>query len=46
MCDEICYGRRFLTKEEKLERLNYYKQWLEQEKKGVEEVIDQLKKAS
>ena len=39
-------GRHFLTTEEKIERLEEYKKWLENEKKGVEEAIDRLKKAS
>lgn len=37
-------GRHFLTKEEKTERLQEYKEWLESEAKGVEEAIEQLKK--
>lgn len=37
-----CCSRNFLTKEEKLEKLNNYKKWLEQEKKGVEEAIKAL----
>jgi len=50
MCHEIqgkmyC-GRHFLTKEEKIEKLEEYKKWLENEKKGVEEAINELKKAS
>jgi hypothetical protein len=39
-------GRQFLTKEEKIEHLEEYKKWLENEKKGVEETINELKKAS
>ena len=39
-------GRHFLTKEEQIERLEEYKKWLENEKKGVEESIDEIKKAS
>jgi hypothetical protein len=39
-------GRSFLTKEEKIEKLEQYKNWLENEKKGVEEAIEELKKAS
>ena len=38
-------GRRFLTTEEKLQRLTEYKQWLENETKGVNETITKLKKA-
>jgi hypothetical protein len=37
-------GRHFLTKEEKIERLEEYKKWLENETKGVEEIIEKLKK--
>lgn len=39
-------GRHFLTKEEKIERLEEYKKWLDNESKGVQEVIDKLKKTS
>jgi hypothetical protein len=39
-------GRHFLTTEEKIERLEEYKSWLDNESKGVEEAIEQLKKAS
>jgi hypothetical protein len=38
--------RQFLTKEEKIELLEEYKNWLEKETKGVKEKIDDLKKAS
>ena len=38
--------RHFPTKEEKIEHLEEYKKWLEQETKGVEETIQELKKAS
>jgi hypothetical protein len=37
------YGRRFLTKEEKIEWLQEYKTNLEQELKGVTERIQELK---
>jgi hypothetical protein len=37
------HGRLFLTKEEKLEKLTEYKNWLENESKGVEEAIAKLK---
>jgi len=37
-------GRRFLTTEEKLQKLNEYKDWLDSESKGVEEAIEKLKK--
>jgi len=36
-------GRRFLTKEEKIEMLEEYKQRLDQESKGVAERIKELK---
>jgi hypothetical protein len=39
-------GRHFPTKEEKIEYLKEYKKWLENEAKGVEEAINELKKAS
>ena len=45
-----CHGmhcwRHFPTKEEKIEHLEEYKKWLENEEKGVEEAINELKKAS
>jgi hypothetical protein len=41
---QCCRG--FLTKEEKIEHLEEYKKWLEKEKQGVEEAIEDLKKAS
>ncbi len=40
------HGRQFLTADEKIERLEEYKSWLDNESKGVEEAIDRLKKAS
>ncbi len=43
MCCEP--GRRFLTKEEKIEKLNSYKDALEKEAKGVAERIQQLQKS-
>jgi len=40
----MCYGgRRFLTKEERIERLEDYKNDLENELKGVTERIAELK---
>jgi len=45
-CEEKYAGRHFLTKEEKIEKLDEYKQWLNNESKGVEETISKLKKAS
>jgi len=42
-----CDGERsFLTKEEKIEMLKDYKDYLEKEAKGVEERIEELRKAS
>lgn len=38
-------GRRFLTTEEKIQELTEYKQWLENETKGVNEAMAKLKKA-
>ena len=38
--------RQFLTKDEKIKHLEEYKKWLEQEAKGVQETIDEIKKAS
>ena len=47
VCGEGEYeGRRFLTKGEKVKRLEDYKEWLDSESKGVDEVISKLKKAS
>lgn len=37
-------GRNFLTNEEKIERLEEYKEWLESEAKGVSEAIIEIKK--
>jgi hypothetical protein len=36
------HGRQYLTKEEKIERLQEYKEWLESESKGVSERIAEL----
>lgn len=49
-CETMCCGsemegRRFLTTEEKVEKLQDYKKWLESEAKGVDESIKKLKKA-
>jgi hypothetical protein len=38
-----CHPRRFLTKEEKIQHLNEYKKWLDNESKGVDEAISKLK---
>lgn len=45
-CEDKYSGRQFLTKEEKIEKLEEYKEWLDNESKGVEETISRLKKAS
>jgi hypothetical protein len=37
------HGRHFLTSEEKIEKLEEYKQWLDSESAGVEEAIEKLK---
>ncbi len=46
-CDCNCgpHGRMFLTKEEKIEHLTKYKEWLQNETKGVDEAIAKLKEA-
>lgn len=46
MCYGMHHGRHFLTTEEKIEKLEEYKNWLNNESKGVEEAIAKLKKAS
>ena len=38
-------GRAFLTAEEKIEKLQTYRDWLTKEAEGVEEAIGRLKKA-
>jgi hypothetical protein len=43
--DQCCErGRRFFTREEKIKHLEEYKEYLEQEAKGVAERIEDLKK--
>ena len=44
-CEEEMEGRRFLTAEEKIDKLQKYKEWLDSEAKGVDEAIKKLKKA-
>jgi hypothetical protein len=46
MCNPVYGGRGFLTKEEKIEMLNEYKESLENEAKGVAERIKELQKAN
>ncbi len=41
---DCCSGRSFLTKEEKIEMLNEYKEALEKEARGVAERIKELQK--
>ena len=48
--DEECdccgpHARMFLTKEERITHLNKYKEWLQNEAKGVDEAIAKLKEA-
>ena len=43
MCCSGHHGRHFPTKDEKLKKLTEYKNWLDNESKGVEEAIAQLK---
>jgi len=43
MCNQTRY---FQTREEKIEKLNEYKESLENEAKGVSEKIEQLKNAA
>lgn len=37
------YGRRYLTKEEKIKKLEEYREFLESEARGVKERIKELK---
>ncbi len=37
--------RHFYTKQERIDMLEEYKTWLDKEKQGVEEKIEELKKA-
>ncbi len=37
------FGRRYLTREEKIERLENYKEWLEKEAEGVKERLEEIK---
>ncbi len=43
MCGQGYYGRRYLTKEEKIEWLEEYQNNLEKELAGVKERIQELK---
>ena len=42
MCCSAHQGRHFLTKEEKIKKLKEYKNWLDNESKGVAETIAKL----
>ena len=42
MCCSTHHGRQFLTKEEKINKLTEYKNWLDNESKGVEEAITKI----
>jgi hypothetical protein len=42
-CDDYMHHRMFLTKEEKITHLGKYKEWLQNEAKGVDEAIAKLK---
>ena len=44
--DDRFSGRNFFTIEEKVEKLQEYKKWLDNESKGVDETISKLRKAS
>ena len=37
-------GRHFISKEEKMEHIEMYREWLEKELKGVNEHIEDMKK--
>ncbi|HEY4675388.1 MAG TPA: hypothetical protein VIH48_04970 [Candidatus Bathyarchaeia archaeon] len=39
------HPRMFLTKEEKIKKLSEYKEWLDNESKGVAETIAKLKES-
>jgi ribosome recycling factor len=43
MCCCTSHTRQFLTKKEKIKKLTEYKNWLDDESKGVEEAIEKLK---
>lgn len=40
---ELC-GRNFFSKEEKIEMMKRYKNWLDKESKGIEEAIEKMEK--
>ena len=42
-CESEFAGRSFLTKEEKIQKLEEYKEWLDSESKGVQEAIEKIK---
>jgi ribosome recycling factor len=43
ICCCTSHTRQFLTKKEKIKKLTEYKEWLDDESKGVEEAIEKLK---
>ena len=43
-CESEFAGRSFLTKEEKIQKLEEYKEWLDSESKGVQEAMEKIKK--
>ena len=49
-CEKLCavntVKKRFLTLEEKIKKLKAYKEWLNNESKGVEEAISKFKEIS
>jgi hypothetical protein len=46
MCGCGCSGRRFLSRKEKIEMLEEYRESLKNELEGVEEALKELQKAS
>ncbi len=44
-CCGMTHPRMFLTTEEKITQLTRYKEWLQNEAKGVDEAIAKLKEA-
>ena len=41
-CVATHHGRQFLTKEEKINKLTKYKNWLDNESKGVQETMTKI----
>lgn len=44
--DSKTSGRKFLTTDEKIAKLGDYREWLDNEAKGVDETIKELKRAN